>query len=85
MTQFKVEVDQRPFQEVSKKVSHGLENANKSAAVAALTSYRMKTTLGRALPEEDIPDVQALVEQMARNNWLTERDKEWCEKHGINF
>lgn len=85
MTQFKVEVDQRPFQEVSKRVTQGIAQGNKISMAIKLSSYKIKTTLGRELPEEDIPEVKALVKQMASNHWLDEEDMEWCEKHQISF
>lgn len=85
MTQFKVEVDQRPFQEVSKRVTQGIAQGNKLSMATKLSSYKIKTIGGGKLPEEDIPEVKALVKQMANNHWLTEKDMEWCEKHQISF
>lgn len=78
-----IQVDPAPFQSVKKTIRQNLESGDRLLAALKLSEFKMKTILGKQIPEELRPEVSKHIAMMCKNRWLTEDDMQWC--HLNNF
>lgn len=78
-----LKVDTSAIEATGKTVREALNSGNKLNATLKLSNYKIKTTLGRELPEELRPEVIQHVTMMRQNGWMTEADEQWCQENHI--
>ena len=79
----KVTVDPAPFNAIGASIREKCNYGNKLNATLKLSNYKLKTILGRKLPDELIPEVCQHVTMMRENGWMTEDDEQWCIANNI--
>ena len=79
----KIQIDTAPFQAVKKNIHQNLESGDKLLATMKLSEFKMKTILGKTLPEELRPEISKHIDMMRQNGWMTEADEEWCQENNF--
>lgn len=80
-----VKIDTAAFNKIGEITKNAIEKSNSICDISKLTTFKMKTILGKKLPVEDILEVEKLVKEMYKKGNLTDEDVSWCIQNCINY